>query len=123
MRWVLWLVLLSIWTVVLLTSEPVRFTRKHITPRTDLPVSKFVHVGAYAFLTATAVFLPLSGWRRWLLVLALSLHGTVTEYLQTFVNMRTGQLLDVLLNHLGIALGLMLTYRWWFTVPVRQTPR
>ncbi len=122
MRWVLWLVLLTIWTIGLLTTEPVRFNRKYVVPRTDLPVGKFVHVGAYAFLTATAAFLPLPGWRRWLLVLGLSLHGTLTEYLQTFIDLRSGQLLDVLLNHVGIVLGLVLACRWWFTIPVRQTP-
>jgi hypothetical protein len=47
-----------------------------------------------------------------LFVAFLSLHGIVTECLQPYVG-RGGALADVGLDHLGIALGLAIGWRWW----------
>ncbi len=122
-RWILWLFVLAVWTVALLRPEPAQFHRDYVSPWTDWPVSKFVHVGAYAFLAATAAGLPLPRGRRWLLLLILSLHGMLTEYFQTFVSLRTGQWSDVLLNHLGIGLGVAIAWRWWVSSVPIHPPR
>ena len=54
-----------------------------------------------------------AGHRRWLLVAFLSLHGMATEYVQTFVPDRYGSWTDVGIDHIGIALGLALSRKWW----------
>jgi len=111
-RWALWLVCLAIWTVALLRPEPAHINKTLVEPYTDLPVSKFVHVGMYAGLTAFASILPMAR-RRWLLLAVLSLHGMLTEFLQNYVPPREGTWSDVGLDHLGIALGLALSWYWW----------
>jgi VanZ family protein len=111
-RWVLWLFCLAIWTVALLRPEPARVNRAIVEHYTDLPVSKFVHVGVYAGLTALASILPMAR-RRWLLLVFLSFHAMITEYLQNYVPEREGSWRDVGLNHLGIAVGLAISWYWW----------
>jgi hypothetical protein len=114
-RWVLWLVCLAVWTIALLRPEPARFNNAHIAPLlAGWPISKFLHVGMYAFLTAFAGTL-LTGRLRWLLLAVLSFHAIITEVLQNYVPERSGTPFDVGLNHLGIALGLAIGWRWWFS--------
>ena len=64
----------------------------------------------------------LTGWlrapvtQRFLLMFLLMAHATVTELIQeaTFeVAGRSGELHDVGFDHLGIALGVMLSWKWW----------
>jgi VanZ family protein len=47
-----------------------------------------------------------------LLVGLLVLHGAATEWIQTFVPGRTGQLTDVLIDCAGIAVGLLAVRLW-----------
>jgi hypothetical protein len=73
---------------------------------------KLGHVAGYASLACLACALPISE-RLWVGALALlSAHGFLTEFIQTVVPKRTGQLSDVGLDHLGILLGLSVA---WFT--------
>jgi VanZ family protein len=111
LRWLLWVVCLVIWTILLLTSAPAHFAREHVNPYTNLPISKFLHIGAYAFLAALAGTLNLR--HRWILLVVLALHGVMTEVLQTFVPDRSGSLRDVLIDHVGIALGVLISWAWW----------
>jgi VanZ family protein len=111
-RWGLWVLCLAIWTVLLLRPEPAHFNSKVIAPITTLPVTKFVHVGVYAFLTALGGTLSMVR-RQWLLLGVLLFHAMITEYLQTFVESRSGKWSDVGLNLLGMALGLALSWRCW----------
>jgi VanZ family protein len=92
-----------------------------LPPAAGFPASKGLHVFAYAFLTAWAVFLPLGRW-RWLPVAFLSLHGAGTEYLQQFVPGRTGLVSDVVIDHAGILLGLALTWKRWLPRPAPVGP-
>ncbi len=112
-RWVVWLTLFAVWTAGLLSSGVAQVVRHNLPSQTRLPIAKVVHVAAYALLTATAAFLPLSGRWRWLVLLVLSGHAILTEYLQTFIPLRTGQWQDAILNHIGISLGLLLVWPWW----------
>ncbi len=111
LRWVFWLVCLVIWTVLLLTSGPAHFATENIKPHTNLPISKFLHVGMYAFLAAFASTLNFRP--RWMLLVVLSLHGVLTEVLQLFVPDRTGSWEDVVIDHVGIALGVVVAWAWW----------
>jgi VanZ family protein len=110
--WAAWLVMLGIWTFALVTPYPVQVEHEVLPAEAGYPSAKLLHVGAYTFLTAFTALLPLRGFRRWLPVLVISLHGFGTEYWQTFVPLRTGCWADVGIDHVGILLGLLLTLRW-----------
>jgi VanZ family protein len=117
--WLVWLLSICIWTTALLTTYPVRVKEAVFTPQAGYPASKLLHVGAYAALAAAAAWLLPGSKFRLLPVLFLSLHAFGTEYLQTFTESRTGSLTDVGINHIGIALGLILTF--WKWLPAERT--
>ncbi len=117
--WLVWLLSVCIWTTALLTTYPVKVKEAVLTPQAGYPASKLLHVGTYAALAASAAWLLPGSKYRFLPILFLSLHAFGTEYLQTFTESRTGSLTDVGINHVGIALGLALT--WWRWLPVDPT--
>jgi len=126
--WLLWALLLTGWTVALLSPQPER-DEEPVKGAVRFIVAKNVHVGAYTVLTGLLVWLPISAGRtfrqlswRWALVGLLSFHAGITEYLQNFVPGRTGTFRDVVLNHAGIALGLALTRKWWGEVAPFEIP-
>jgi len=112
-RWLLWCVFVVIWTTALLTTEPVHVAHAVLAPRFIFPMSKMLHVSAYALLAI------LSGWvivpvrRRWILLVFMSLHAFGTEFFQQFVPERGPSLRDVGIDHIGIAIGLLLSCTWW----------
>jgi VanZ family protein len=111
LRWLIWLFFLTAWTIALLV--PIPDTPMPVGDGPDLKwlIGKPLHVSAYAFLTILAAWLPIRG--RWRLLMPLLLvHAGATEFLQNFVE-RTGSVRDVLLDWLGISLGLVITWRWW----------
>jgi len=113
MGWIGWLLFLLIWTALLLRPEPAQIPNSVVPSYWRYPIAKAVHVTAYAILFAWGRYLARTGaigskgaisW--WPLPL-LSLHGFLTEYLQTLVRLRTGSIADVGWDHLGILLGLI----------------
>jgi len=40
-------------------------------------------------------------------------HAAATEWVQLHVSNRTGTIQDVILDHIGIALGLAFSWKWW----------
>jgi VanZ family protein len=112
-RWLIWGGCVSAWTLALLTPQPVQVAQEVLPPPSEFPTAKILHVCMYAFLTILSAWLGVRGPRRWLLVVFLSLHGCLTEYFQTFVPLRTGSWIDVGIDHLGILLGLLLSWKWW----------
>ena len=112
--WVGWWVAVAVWTVALTTTFPVH-VKEALLPHDPggVPVSKVLHVVAYAFLAGSVACLRPPGVWRWLLLILLLEHGVVTEYVQLFVPDRTGAVPDILIDHGGIALGLLLTWPWW----------
>lgn len=112
-RWAIWGVCVAGWTLALLTPWPVEVAQELLPPPSEYPMGKVLHVCAYAFLTILSAWLGVRGPRRWLLIVFLSLHGGLTEFFQTFIPLRTGSLFDVGLDHLGILLGLLLSWKWW----------
>jgi VanZ family protein len=118
--WLIWLSFLCLWTLALLTSFPVQVKDAVLPPQAGYHASKLLHVCAYAFLAGFAGWLLPTQPVRFLPILFLSFHAFATEYLQQFVALRTGSLTDVGFNHLGLALGLLLT--WWKWVTLRYEP-
>jgi VanZ family protein len=118
--WFIWLLCLCLWTLALLTSLPVQVKDAVLPPQAGYHASKLLHVGAYAFLAGLAAWLLPAQPMRFLPILFLSLHAFGTEYLQQFVELRTGSLIDVGFNHVGLVVGLMLT--WWKWWQIRSEP-
>jgi len=114
-----WCFCVAVWTTALLTIFAARVGQA-VTPEIlHFPAAKFLHISAYAFLTLYLKWLPLRRG-RWLLLAFLSLHAFGTEFFQQFVPGRHGQLSDVLIDHCGIALGMVLTRTCW--LPRRKNP-
>jgi hypothetical protein len=115
LAWAAWCLFLGAWTAALLTPQPVQLADATLPEATVFPAAKLLHVSAYAFLALSGTWLGLRAPFSWPLLVLLSIHALGTEYLQQFVDLRTGSWRDVGLDHLGIALGLGLTvgWRWW----------
>ena len=109
--WAVWVLYLVVWTAALLRPEPARVNTEVLPEGAQFPAAKALHVGSYALLAALACWLPVRPGRRWLLFAALSLHAFGTEFLQRFVELRTGSLTDVAIDHVGVAVGLLAA--WW----------
>jgi VanZ family protein len=76
-------------------------------------VAKTLHVSGYALLAGLAGWLRVPPRYRWVLMFVIMGHATMTEMIQEHVEGRTGNLHDVAYDHVGIALGTLLTWRWW----------
>ena len=112
--WAAWGGCLAVWTVALTTTFPV-YIHDAILP-TDpagIPVAKVLHFCAYAFLAGFAALLRPAGAWRWLILLLLLEHGVATEFIQGFVPKRGPDVRDIVIDHLGVALGAALTWPWW----------
>ncbi len=138
-RWLIWLIYVIVWTWALLLPEPGEFARALLlgqgegTPGPGLEVrerlleflqsflfSKALHVTAYLGLAVLSAWPKVPGRWRWLLVVFMSLHGMATEYLQGFEPSRHPSWRDVGLDHLGVLLGMGLTWKRWL-VPAGNT--
>ncbi len=108
-----WLLLLAAWTAALLTPDPVRFANQVLPPPMEFPLAKVLHVTAYAVLAGLVGLLRPLGRYRWLLIAFLAFHGMATEYLQQFVPLRGPSVRDVFLDHVGILIGAVLTWKNW----------
>jgi VanZ family protein len=102
-----------------LTTYPVEIGEAIAPEGLYFPVSKTLHVCAYAFLTVFITWLPMRRWRWWLLAF-LSLHAAGTEFGQLFIPGRTGRLADVFIDHIGLFLGLVFTWKRWIPRSVRR---
>ena len=67
---------------------------------------------AYAFLAGFALLMRPPGMWRWLILLLLLEHGVATEFIQGFVPERTASVNDIVIDHCGVALGVLLTWPW-----------
>jgi len=113
-RWLIWLAYAALWTTALLVpvpSEP--WTLGDLRINLKLVLAKTLHVLAYAVFTVLAGWLRVPGRLRWLPLFVVMAHGTITELLQRLTVTRTGLLTDVGFDNLGVALGLLVSWKWW----------
>src|SRR5262245_61489923 len=109
LRWLVWTVFALGWTAALLMPHPPHPESLEGIPYGNLLAAKGLHISVYAVWTVlTASMRPY----RWLLAVVL-LHGAATEFLQTFIPSRTGSMSDVALDWLGVALGVLVAWKWW----------
>jgi hypothetical protein len=133
-----WFACLALWTAAQLIPNPDAVLRDIFSFATDdgagdsaesswvdailSPVFWDVaHVFSYATLAILGGWLRLPSPWQWLLLVFLSLHGIVIEYVQGFMPTRYSTLADIGWNHLGLFVGVILSYRWWLAPsdPVR----
>ncbi|HEV3145038.1 MAG TPA: VanZ family protein [Gemmataceae bacterium] len=110
---IVWALLLTVWTFALLRPIPPGAVVAAGGPENSFWLGKCLHVSVYAVLAIGASFLPLSPVLRRCVIVALILHGGLTEYLQQFVH-RGASWRDVGLDTLGVAIGVGLTWKRWF---------
>lgn len=123
LRWLLWAGYATLWTVALLTLFPVAVRDALIPQHYGFTTGKILHVLAYAGFTVLTGWLPVARRWRWTLLGVVSLHAFTTEYVQQFVG-RSGSLRDVGLDHAGILLGLLLSWKLWRPAnDTRPSPR
>jgi hypothetical protein len=113
-RWLLWSGYVVAWTTALLVPSPID-AAAHPALQTEIRVfAKSVHVSAYAVLAILTGWLGVRGPVRWFLLAFLFAHTLGTEWLQHLMQLgRTASWGDVGLDHVGIALGLALSWKWW----------
>jgi hypothetical protein len=104
---VVFAVFLGLWTWKLLEPNPVpeKLTEGWSLSR-KFVAAKMLHVGAYGFLTLLAAWLPVRRVYFEATVGLLALHAIGTEIGQSYVPNRTGSVLDVFIDWLGIGLAL-----------------
>jgi VanZ family protein len=113
LRRVVWLVYVVLWTMALVTPQPAEMSEETLPADAQFPAAKSLHILAYGLLCA------LTGWQRFaprwrpLLLLALSAHAAGTEVIQLYVPHRHGCWEDVAINHIGLYLGVVASWRWW----------
>jgi hypothetical protein len=113
-RWLIWLLFFATWTIALLVPIPSGVgTGSGWVATHQFVIGKTLHVTAYAVLAMLTGNLRVPCRFRWILLFLIMAHATATELLQQLVETRTGALSDVGLDHLGIALGLLLTWKLW----------
>ena len=114
-RWLVWSAFVVCWTVSLLMPVPVQPEESGLKSREVLfYFSKTLHVGAYAFFTVLSGWLRVPARQRGWLLAFLFVHAAGTETLQALLPTgRTGRVPDVLLDSLGIVVGVALSWPWW----------
>jgi VanZ family protein len=110
--WLLWGAALAAWTYGLLSPSPPLVGAALLTPDASFYASKSLHVLAYAALALAACWLPARAGARALAWLGLLGHAALTEFLQQYVEGRSGSVRDVGLDSLGILLGAALGLAW-----------
>jgi VanZ family protein len=108
-----WCMCVGVWTAALLTIYPVQMGEAVTPPSLHFPAAKCLHICAYAFLTVYLTWLPLPLRGCCLLLAFLSLHAAGTEFGQQFVPGRHPAFTDVLIDHIGLMLGIVLTWKRW----------
>jgi VanZ family protein len=116
-RWLVWLTFVVLWTTALLVPIPAHpLTLAGADPNLRFDVAKTIHVLAYALFTMLTGWLGVRARLRWLLLFVVMAHAPATELLQQLMASytgRTGALADVGFDHLGVALGLVVSWKWW----------
>ncbi len=124
-RWCIWGLYVVAWTTALIAPVPETPGLNNVgfgDISLRFLVSKAVHVSAYALLTVLTGWLQLAPPRRLWLLFLLMAHATATELIQEQLVYRSGLLSDVVIDQIGIALGLLAAWRWWCAGVAGLTP-
>lgn len=108
--WLMWAVALLGWTYLLVAPLdwlPSWLRFKGTGPSSLLAWSKIGHFSAYAALAGIVWFMPVGRVGRIALWLILSAHAFLSEFAQTYVPSRSGDWMDVGIDHAGIAAGFL----------------
>jgi VanZ family protein len=118
MRWLAWFIYAAGWSAALVTPQPAIFAQEVLPKEALFPAAKSLHVLAYLGLTVLTGWLRVPWrWRGWAFAF-LPFHAAATECIQLFVPHRGGSLTDVGIDCFGIALGLLVSWRWWRAPPL-----
>jgi VanZ family protein len=115
-RWRLWILYVLAWTTALLVPVPDHGHWDIGDTEFDLKfaIGKGLHISAYVVMTALTAWLHAPMRIRFFLMFFLMVHATFTEMMQLTMDVgRSGELFDVGLDHIGIAIGMFLTWSWW----------
>jgi VanZ family protein len=137
-RWLIWFGFLALLTYGLLLPDPGGTLRRLFAmdssgSPSEQPVQwslfrlvespvfyDVIHVMGYGLLTVLTGWLHAPTPWKWVLLAFLCLHALVFEYVQGFQPLRHSTWSDVGYDHLGIALGFIFTWRWWFNGDASQ---
>ena len=113
--WLIWAIYTLLWTAALVLPKTALEVEglDEVISGYRVYIAKGVHVAAYAVWAVLTAVLPVPIRFRCLLVFLLMGHATVTELIQEHVPGRSGHLHDVALDHLGVTLGVVASWRYW----------
>jgi VanZ family protein len=113
-RWLAWGIYVLLFTTALvLPQAAIGNWPGDLSPGGKKFIAKAGHVCAYALMTILSGWLRLPVRFRLLLLFFLMAHAGATEWIQLHFSHRTGIVDDVVLDHLGIAAGLAVSWKWW----------
>lgn len=114
-RWLVWTAYAILWTYLLVFPVPPSIPQaiEEFSPGLKDHVAKAVHLTAYATFAVLSAWLRAPQRFRILLVAFLMLHGVATELIQLRLSYRNGSLSDALFDHLGVLLGIAVSWKWW----------
>jgi VanZ family protein len=113
-RWLIWGAYVISWSIALEMPKP-EVTHKAELAEAVFTFSKLVHFSAYALLAGLTGWLRLRGaWRIAALIFIFG-HAIATEIVQAILPFgRHGAVADVLLDWVGLSVGIAITWRWWW---------
>ncbi|MBM4071029.1 MAG: hypothetical protein FJ271_19080 [Planctomycetes bacterium] len=115
LRWLVWSAYVLLWTTLLVIPIPdaVDWSPLDSEYVTKKALAKTGHVCAYALMTILTAWLRTGPRLRMAMLFFLMAHAAGTEWIQLNVAGRSGTVNDIVLDHLGILCGLVLSWRWW----------
>ena len=115
--WRIWCVYTILWTAALVSpfTGPEEFGGDEVLLGFNLRflLAKSLHLLAYTFWTVLTGWLRSPSPGRFFLLFFLMSHAVGTEIAQQYVEGRHGVLEDAALDHVGILIGLIVSWRWW----------
>ena len=113
MRWLVWTIFMVGWTIAL--EMPAKIHTGENSPFRYL-IPKATHVVVYGCFAVLSAVVPLPMRFRFLMMFFLMAHANGTEFLQDLLEPychRTGSLADVGYDHIGIVIGVLVSWKWW----------
>ncbi len=71
---------------------------------------------AYGVMTMLGGRLLVPVRYRWIVMFFLMFHAAATEFIQLHLSYRSGLVMDVLIDHIGVGVGAALSWRYWTAI-------